>query len=1103
MKIEQRKRYYIIKVLLLTAISCILSRSSIGLLVGLYIFTTDFVCMYAHKKDIDFFKPLFIAITACIGGIMFVPAVAVFQVFAVAKASEAMGRLKYSDCEGISKAKRRMKILLFQLVIIVCSFPCFIINNGTTDNVFNIIFYAVIYILIIKPVYKHISKSGKNISKSMLISSGIYVISLLFLVEMDIFFEISVQLIKLVICAFILTKIEIIFKKAAWCNDDLTYSHINNVNLRRMYILMLTLITVMIGIRDSIVGSFPLLILWQLIALLMLVIVISVVSDVIRRKHPEKYLKKLLIQKGIANQLIVTADIRSLSYMGEWLGKARIRSYPRLKTLMVSDAQQTYSYRVVDYEKYLEEKRGYESMRKKSFIIYGDNFKVFADSTADRLSAIIDKYFNEGFNVFLLINSLGDKRTKAIYESVAEKTKGKLNLITGEDIPAEMSFPEYLCKFRTCENDAEYGPEMQDNKTQLNTESDIAKAQNIADNTVNNGGIDNDSAVPEAELETVKVNSLQQEQYNIPGSSMPEKNEQPAIYNIPTNQNMASVQTQYFGKISSKISTIRQLIYYALALITRIPWSDFLINVLFVKLSKKHNSWLYGAIKKYYNVYQPIIFAITLALNHLVYINTAIYYSGTYYKNELISEERMISDELVTTLRFIVNPLVHLFIAAAYLGIMYLCSKHKAPVVSEQKSLIINMDISDIMNPSYYARLSFSDELKQANERETVFEKNGTLSVSYYYYRQYEDILSRIKDKTIVIHAERSCNYYNSKRKFDMFKQIEMLCGDFSRVYINTRFPETYPVTDTYMIIRGGYFESIYSIILSSDNVNQNIYALSTQYTSMLVNTLTNELNLGMSNDNNELRVLYSQLEQLKRHYSMLEIFYEYMKTAELFMHYTALLVKPVIELGEKGSFEMTVGKMEDEVMKGKSNDNVINIIPFMAGNNEAAVTEIQNELRKATEFFIKKLKIAVPAKQSKTKCCFELLTRIRNLYIGHGSLTYSVSEEFITAFIPVASVVIAECMAILKFVESCTPLVVKKMPVVTDKNSEEAVEMLMAKKMNTGLFLMNKIVKSDTVGIEYINPITGEFCRDNMSETILLNWNGENFIKREAKTDE
>lgn len=1077
MKIEQRKSYYIIKVLLLTAICCILSANPIGLLVGLYIVTTDFVCMYAHKKDIDFFKPLFIAITACIGGIMFVPAAAVLQVYAIAKAAEAMGRLKYSDHEGISKSKRRMKLLLFQFLIVIFSFPCFIVHNGTTDTVLDIFFGAVIFILIIKPIYKNTVKKGGNISKTMIISAGIYIALLMFFVEMDILFEISVQLMKLLIFAFILTKIEIIFKKASWCNDDLTYSHINNVNLRRMYILMLSLIAVMVGMRSSFESMESVLNLWIAIVLFMFAVAIAVAWGVIKRTNTEKYLKKLLLKKGIANELIVTADIRSLSYMGEWLGKAKLRSYPILRTLIGNDAQKTYSYRVVSYEKYLEEKRAYESMRKKSVLIYGDNLKAFADSTADRLSAAAENFINEGFSVFLLINSLEDARTRAIYDAVSEKTNGRLKLISGADVPAGMSFPDYLHKF---EGDTEYRPEIRTGETQ-------PMAENLSL-----------SQVPDKA-------DVSSQQYVIGGSAVPENKKQPAEYVLPKYQNITPMQTQNFGSISSKVSIVRQLFYYALAFITRIPWSDFLINVIFAKLSKKKNSWIYGAVKKYYNVYQPVIFAVTLAVNFLAEINTAIYFTNTYYKNELIMETQMHDDGISTALRFIGNPLMHLFIAAAYLGIMYLCSKQKAPVISEQKSLIINMDISDIMDPTYYARLSFSEELKQANGREAVFEKNRTLSVSYCYYRQYEDILSRIEDKTIVIHAERNCNYYNAIRKFDMFRQIEKLSAEFSRVYINTRFPETYPVTNTYMIIRGGYFESIYSIILSSDNVNEKIYALSTQYTSLLVNTLTNELDLGMSNDSSELRVLFRQMEQLKRHYSMLEIFYEYMKTAELFMHYTALLVKPVIELGEKGSFEMTVGKMEDEVMKGKSNENVINIIPFMAGNNEAAVTEIQNELRGATEFFIKKLKIAVPAKHSKTKCCFELLTRIRNLYIGHGSLTYSVSEEFITAFIPVASIVIAECMAILRSsAVGCAPLAAKKMPIITGKNSEEKlVEMLMVKKTNSGLFLMNKIVKTDTLGIEYIDPITGEFCRDNMSERIILNWNGGNFIKREVQTDE
>lgn len=742
--------------------------------------------------------------------------------------------------------------------------------------------------------------------------------------------------------------------------------------------------------------------------------------------------------KGISNELIVLVDIRDFAYMPGLLRKASLRTYPRLKMLLKKKLPNSYKGIAIKYGNYRRAQAVYDTIWNKKLIICCDNFELYTKDVADVLCNIAEEFRLKNFNVFFIINTVTKSNTVKIYHSIVQRLGNTVCFIEGKDIPMNMELSEYLSE------NLKYTEKVEHNTEKLITNAPVPQPR--TDNTVSSP-------------------------YNM---SYNQVNTKDSAEQRGTDTSFSREKAKQ-RKHTSSIIRSAQIIYFFVAAISRAPWSDLLTNFIFSFLSKKRNSWLYGAIKKYYNMYQIIVYGVAVLLNCI----TMFY---IFLSLQPASGSVIVDDDIMMKMffaYFIITPIQHIAVAAVYLLIMWFASPKAIDGLNKYKKLIINMDISDIMRVDYMAVPSYNYDLVNLDFSGTEYIdlQNNILSVNYLYFIQYEKILSQISDKSIIIHAEKDYFYYDSIKKIDLCREVDALRALGLRVYIHTDYPETYPNLSNCIIIGGKYFECIRSVMMSADNVGTETLSIASRYYSLLFAAAENKLDLSAS----EHKMLYYQIEQLVQHYSMIEIFYEFMQTAELFMHYAALCVIAASNEINTDFVELSLGKMTELISKEKRLFS-----PGIYGISDMERDkQIRTELQKAGNFFTNKVGIRITTKRTLFRYTFDLIVQIRNRYLGHGALAYYVSEDMLCAFIPIASAVIAECIDIISSHKISGGLCNFKLT-----GTDEQLALMYMKN----IYLYSKKVENS--GTEYINPITGSFYRTYTTESISLKWN-ENVKER------
>lgn len=752
--------------------------------------------------------------------------------------------------------------------------------------------------------------------------------------------------------------------------------------------------------------------------------------------------RPLNTSKGISNQLIVLADIRDFSSMPGLAKKASLISYPRLNYIFKRKLPNNYKCTAINYGQYLRAKSVYDTIWKKRLVICCDSFELFANDAEEVLCNIVDGFKNNSFEVSFVVKAVSRSVNVKKYRSIVNSLENIALFIEGKDIPMNMELTDFLSGNTSCD-------EMIEDKTQGLYNREYASPVIIGD--------------PGSKFNTSYKTIRAQENDDIKGTD--------TSFSRKKSERMRS---------TSKVFVPAQVLSYLGALLTRAPWSDLLINFVFSLLGKKRNSWMYGAVKSYYDKHQILVLVIAFILNFITF-GFFILDAQNYIA---LTSGGAYNFDMVEPIYFFINPIENIVIAAVYLSIMRVVSGKSVEGSNKFRKLIINMDISDLMKISYKAIPSYNSDLKKLSLSGNEYMKlqNDVLSVSYSYFRQYEKMLSQITDKSVIIHADNDFRYYGSIKGFDLCREVDILKMQEMKVYIHTDFPESYPNLSSCVIIGGGYFECIKAVMMSADNASSETLDLVNSYCSLLFAAAENKLDLSSQ----EHRTLYYQIEQLKQHYSMIEIFYEFMQTAELFMHYASLCVIADSDDIAADFSELSLGKMAEFISREKRLFSP-SIYGIQASETEKG-KQIRTEMQKAADFFSNEIGINITTKRSLFRYTFDLTVQIRNRYLGHGALAYYVSEDMLRAFIPLVSAAIAECIAIISSQKSSGRLCRSKL---------NGTDYPLALVYMRNMYFYSKKVENN--GIEYINPITGSFYRTYNTEPILLKWN-ENVREAESR---
>lgn len=337
----------------------------------------------------------------------------------------------------------------------------------------------------------------------------------------------------------------------------------------------------------------------------------------------------------------------------------------------------------------------------------------------------------------------------------------------------------------------------------------------------------------------------------------------------------------------------------------------------------------------------------------------------------------------------------------------------------------------------------------------------------------------------MLIHAEFEPSYYGLESE-DLKHIADDLFKRGIQLYIHTDHADSCPNDGAFVLLKGNYSDSIRSVMLSGDNLSDDIYQMMNLYAERLSDAAVRS----MSYSNREHKMLMSQLERLKDHHSLLEVFYALMQAAELFFHYTALCILTEENSVRQMPKELSLGTMMNIISEkaGRFSPQLYNI----KENRRNEFDSVIRDYTEASKFFRSTINLKVSSKQFTGRHAAELTVQIRNRYLGHGTLTYSISEEFLAAFIPMVSAAIAECINMSSAISSSGILSITNLA---------NTDIPAAAERDNSIYLFSRTF-TDSVGAEYIDPVSGSFYRTAEPERVSLLWNENvlNKFEREAE---
>ncbi|MGN0689205.1 MAG: hypothetical protein ACI4KH_02160 [Oscillospiraceae bacterium] len=320
-----------------------------------------------------------------------------------------------------------------------------------------------------------------------------------------------------------------------------------------------------------------------------------------------------------------------------------------------------------------------------------------------------------------------------------------------------------------------------------------------------------------------------------------------------------------------------------------------------------------------------------------------------------------------------------------------------------------------------------------------------------------KDILPVTDNRNVLIHIGKSLEKYGA----DAVDRLEKITAEFIekgfvvyfQKYMDSKTTMQYELENRLsgrcVFLNKNTQASLETVINSSGGYSQKCAdhireVFSKIYSSSSVdNLLCNTVNL--------------QLKELINEYSLLDMFYELIQAVELCVHLTCLCaLSEGIKCNAKDTEQLSFGKM-------------IEITRRCTPNEKIADENLKNSVK-----FIETLcNIKGGGTINETRV-FQTVVSLRNRYLGHGTMTYSVSEELVYNLTDICAYIVKICCELLTERFSKIDLTSEIVP-FTDVKSALVVENQMY--FYSCFFGNGKA--------EYINPLNGQLYQ-NCSRRVI-----------------
>lgn len=383
---------------------------------------------------------------------------------------------------------------------------------------------------------------------------------------------------------------------------------------------------------------------------------------------------------------------------------------------------------------------------------------------------------------------------------------------------------------------------------------------------------------------------------------------------------------------------------------------------------------------------------------------------------------------------------------------------------SSANRIVVDIDAAELYEKAFLHKKEIVDGKK---EIKNMFNQHGygfsgnTLILNLDTLIFCRKQLPETENKSVLIHLRKSAEKYGTITT----KQLKSIADGFiSAGYIvffqyhtdvksNAQIDFENELAKTCIILNKGYAASLETVLNGGEEYNQNcVEHIREHFSTIFANT---------SNSTGLCAVVNTQLRELISEYSLLDMFYELLQTVELCTHLTCLCAL------SKG------GKADKKSVEQLALGDMVNITRRFTPNKKITDDNIKESVK-----FIETLCNLKTGGSVNEHRLFHCIVCLRNRYLGHGTMTYSVSEELVLHLTTVSALITEICCQLLTGEFSDVDLKSTDIPFTKAKA---------ALLIDNQMYFYSSFIYDDKA--EYINPLNGQIyqnCKRRIISTCM-----------------
>ncbi len=317
---------------------------------------------------------------------------------------------------------------------------------------------------------------------------------------------------------------------------------------------------------------------------------------------------------------------------------------------------------------------------------------------------------------------------------------------------------------------------------------------------------------------------------------------------------------------------------------------------------------------------------------------------------------------------------------------------------------VVIIDISELCKDSYVFKPNEEKYYSDFFKENGFFIMQDALIADYRIYRGNADSIRSIPDKYMVLILDQPLSKFN-------VSSLEKALPEFTQSFLYQGYNVMFMLRDN-SVMENNKLSKVFTengSLLKQKTVSSCISELFNSFGSV-DNYCVNKLNRLFGALRNMIRtdnkLLSLQVDQLLKEYNTERIYHELIQTAEIFIHVCALCLFNSFSAERKP--ETTI-KLLENITLGKMESVIESTI------QNTAITD--NELADDISFIRTNFLFDNGTKTIKTKLTLSSIVDFRNKYYGHGTLTYSITDELVGHLL---GLVRAACDICLQAIESC-----------------------------------------------------------------------------------